>query len=256
MAAELAFGATTNFGPYVVTRTLPVSFINLGGLTFAGGSLYAVDLVGNIHQLNASTGQSLADWSVPSLDGENATGLAWDGNDFLIASYGTSYRQNIRRLTLGTSPSATVSATYALPRLSWPSDLTYADGQLIYPEYLGPIQKLDPATGQLVGSLPSPSDYVYGLTFDGQNFLAGSFFGTIWRISAETGGILDTWLNVANNIYALAYDESSQSLFIGTRNNGIIVAQVPEPGSREIIALGILGLWFSKLSLKRSHDAV
>jgi hypothetical protein len=268
MGVGVAYGTPGNFGPYVVIRTLPTSFTGLlGGLTFTGGSLYALDTSGNIYQLNPLTGQTLADWSVPGLliqsGDENPTGLAWDGNTFWMASYGTQNRNYIRGLTLGSSPIATVNITYHLSitsPLNWPMDLTYANGSLMYPQYMGPIREFNPATGQVVGSLPSPNNLVYGLTFDSQDLLAaygpsGSApAGTVWRISAQTGAILDTWQTGAPDIYALAYDQLSQTLFIGTRNNGIIVAQAPEPGSITIGALGMIALLLSKASTKRRNN--
>lgn len=264
MGVGAAYGTPGNFGPYVVIRTLPTSFTGLlGGLTFTGGSLYALDTSGNIYQLNPLTGQTLADWSVPGLliqsGDENPTGLAWDGNSFWMASYGTQNRNYIRGLTLGLAPSVTINATYTLPTLSWPMDLTYANGLLMYPQYLGPIQEFNPVTGQIVGSLPSPDNHIYGLTFDGQDLLAaygpaGSApVGTVWRISAQTGAILNTWQTGASSINALAYDQPSQTLFIGT-GNGIIVAQAPEPGGTAIGALGMIVLLLSKASIKRRKN--
>jgi hypothetical protein len=257
--AGTARGTPNDFGPYVITRTLTPSYSYgaLRGLTFTGGSLYALDQSGYIHQLNPLTGQSLMNWYVPGLNiqyaDDNPTGLAWDGNSFWMATYGTQYRNYIRGLTLGSSTNATVTITYQLPTTSviWPMDLTYVNGQLMFPQYSDSIREFNQGTGQLTGSLPSPSGLVYGLTYDGQNLLAGyGLGGTIWRISTQTGAVLDTWETGVPNIISLAYDQLSQTLFIGT-GSSIVVAQAPEPGTLAIGVLGLMALGLAKVSPKR-----
>ena len=250
------YGTPNNFGPYVITRTLPTTsyvYLGLEGLAFMGGSLYVLDFQG-IHQVDPGTGQDLRDWSVPGLvwGQKDPSGLVWDGNTFWMSTENSI--NSISSLTLGSGPSATIGVTYQLS--SQPMDLAYANGSLFYPEYLGSIRQFNPGTGQITGSLPSPSDYIYGLTFDGENLLAGfgpggSPPGALWQLSAQTGAILNTWQTGASDIQALAYDQSSQTLFIGTGTHGIIVAQAPEPGTVAIGALGMMALLLSRAAAKR-----
>jgi hypothetical protein len=242
----------TKIGPYEVTRILPANYYG-GNITFADGSLYLLEgAFGYIHRLDPLTGSVLADYYVPgsSLHDDQPydlpTGLARDENYFYMASRMPNY---LRKLNLGTPPDVTVLSQTSLPY--WPMDLTYANGYLYYPEYTGPIRKVDPSTGNVVGTLPSPDNYIYGMTFDGQNLIAANGVGvgddkTFWVISPQDGSIQDTWTwtvpgwNNTKNIYGLAFDQVSRTLYI-SYSSGIAVA-VPEPATLLLLGFGSLAL--------------
>ena len=120
-------------------------------------------------------------------------------------------------------------------------DLAYVNGNFRSPEYFGPIRTIDPSTGAIIGSIPSPSDTIFGLTFDGTALIAGDgLSGTLWRISPQDGTVLDTWQSGGPNSCGLAYDLTSQTLFSGTASSGIMVVQVPEPGIAALTILGVI----------------
>lgn len=226
--------AAQSLGPYTVVRTLPLPSGGIGDLEFAGGYLYSVDdYNGNIHRLDPMTGQVLASWSVPDFSLHNSypdhmpTGLAWDGTNMWMATRGPNY---LRKLTLSVPPGVSVDAIYTMP--SSPQDLAYCNGLLMYPEYLGPIRKVNPATGAAVGSIPSPNSFIYSLTFDGHNLVADAGLQSddrLWVVSPDDGSIIDIWHTGIGGMTGLAYDSDSRSLYMGYPC-GVAVAQIiPEP---------------------------
>jgi hypothetical protein len=234
--AAASYGAQS-FGPYTITRTLPSPPGNIGDIEFAQNSLYSLENYnGNIHKIDPVSGNILANFSVPGdslhddLPYDGPTGLAYDGTNFWMTTYTPDY---LRKLTLGSPPNVTVNNIYSLSNS--PQDLTYANGFLYYPAYSGPICEVNPSTGSVIATIPSPSPYIYGLTFDGQNLLAGygpsgTGSGKIWVISPGNGTILDTWDTGLDGILGMAYDQSTRTLYIGG-GFGIAVAEIPEPAT-------------------------
>jgi len=219
-------------GPYIVTGMLPSPPGGIGGLTFADGFLYSVEgYNGNIHKIDPQTGNVLGSYEVPgdslhdNLPYDGPEGLAWDGVDFYMATRAPNW---LRRLSLEVPPDVSVLSMHSLQDwYDWPMGLTFADGYLYYPEYLGSIRKVDPSTGSTVQTLPSPSDFVYAITYDGHNLLAAYGPGetTIWVISPETGDVLETWSTTGlSGTWGLAYDQDTSTLYIGSWS-GIAVAE-------------------------------
>jgi len=227
-----------SFGPYQVVRTLPNPGLDIGGLAYYGGYLYSVEQTyANIHQIDPLTGQVLASWSVSGFypPSEVPTGLVYDGVSLWLSTRGQE--NNLRRLSLGIPPNVSFTAQHGLS--GWQMDLAYVNGNFMSPEYFGPIRTIDPSTGVIIGSISSPSETIFGLTFDGTALIAGDgFSGTLWRISPQDGTVLDSWQTEGSNSRGLAYDLTSKALFIGGGSSGIMVAQLPEPGT---VALTILG---------------
>ena len=224
------------FGPYIVTRVLSLPPGGIGGLAFADGYLYSVESYdGNIRRLDPTTGEVLKSYSVPghslhdNLPFDGPKGLAWDGSSFYLA---TSVPNWLRQLRLGEPSGVTVLSRPSLP--GPPGGLTYAEGYLHYAEYLGDICRVDLTTGTLVDTIPSPSDYIYGLTYDGQHLLAaygpgGVDEGTIWAISPKSGAVVDSWVVPGvHGIRGLTYDPVTHTFYVATFS-GIIVAQANFP---------------------------
>lgn len=128
---------------------------------------------------------------------------------------------------------------YALGQGSWATDLAYANGIFYVPEYLGPIHKIDANTGLELGTIPSPNDFVYGLTFDGQNLLAsaGADSDRIWSVSPEDGSIRGEWHTGMSSMVGLAYDISSRTLYIGDYDRVTVAQMVPEPSPLTLLFL-------------------
>jgi len=244
------------FGPYTVVRTLGFPPDGIGGLAFGGGYLYSVgDYDGNIHKLDPTTGQVLGSWSVPGGTLHNGwpddmpTGIAWEGNNLWLST--RTPDGYLRKLSLQSDGQAPVSATYTVPW--WPSDVANGNGLLYMQQFSGSIQKFDPVTGTLVGSIPSPHPYIYGMTFDGQNLLMGMGLqgdDTVWVVSPQDGAILDVWHTGVDGILGMAYDPATQSLFIG-RLFDITVAQIPEPGTGLLLLAGGVVLVLRRRGTKR-----
>jgi DNA-binding beta-propeller fold protein YncE len=218
----------------------------------AGICIRLRNLKGNISKLDPQTGSVLADYFIPGsslhddLPFDQPTGLAWDGTHLYL---GTRNPNFLRTLSIGVPPNVTVDRIDSLsslgPGLGWPMDLAYADGSLYYPSYLGGILEIDPATATVLAEIPSPSPFIYGLTFDGQHLLAaygpgGLGSGVIWVLSPTDGSILDTWNTGINSIVGLAYDRSSQTLYIGGGGGITVASQVREPPSLVLSAPAIL----------------
>jgi hypothetical protein len=173
-----------SIGPYKITNITPVpgipAVISTSDLVYANNSFYTLTYSsGQIVRLSKS-GQILQTWQIPDLsqgpDLEIMLGLAFDGTYF----YTTARNQGAswRKLTLNSDSSVTVNLKKPWPTGSWPTDLTYADGYLYFPDYLtnnhvaGSITKVNPADLTVVQSFASPSYSIYGLAFDGTNLLA------------------------------------------------------------------------------------
>jgi DNA-binding beta-propeller fold protein YncE len=251
LGINYATAAPITYG--TITRTLPYPPGGVGGLTFSNGFIYSVENYdGNIHKIDPMSGNVVSSYRIPVSSMHNnffndlPTGIANDGTDFYLVTNG---RDNLRELSLATEPEANILSTQSLPH--WPKGLTYADGYLYYPDYLGPIYKIDPANGRVVSSIPSPSDTVYGLTFDGEYLLAaqgpgGFAHGTFWQISPDTGDIVNTWTKpYLSGIYGLAFDQDTDTLYVGTGRSGIMAmnaAPVPVPAAVWLFGSGLIGL--------------
>lgn len=236
-AAAAAIEVGDEIGPYTVTRILPRP-TSIGDLEYADGALWILGAYhADIYQLDPISGQTLAIYSVPgdSLHDEQPypvpTGLAYDGSTWFASIRVPDY---LASLTLNQPPDVTLNWTADLPFT--PQDLAFADGSLFCPEYEGPIHRLDPASGSLVGTFPAPSGYIYGLAFDGTNLIAAYGVGgpprTFWLIDPNDGSIVDTWTmpDWTNLITGLAYDVPTRSLYVGAAA-GIVVAQLPTVGT-------------------------
>jgi len=232
-----SFATNPTFGPYQVVRTLPNPPHTTGGLAFFNGYLYSVeDTFARIYQIDPVTGQILANWTATGFSppSELPAGLASDGTGLWLLTRGQV--NSLYHISLGPSTNVTKLSRYSLAGQE--EDLAYVNGFFMSPELNGPIRTIDPANGAFVGSIPSPYDATYGLTFDGSTLLAGNGLnGTIWQISPQDGTVLDTWQSGVAQCRGLAYDLSSQTLFIATAGSGIVVAQIPEPKLSGIVAL-------------------
>lgn len=235
----------TTIGPYKVTRVLPPPPGGMGDIVFADEFLYSLENYdGIIHRLDPLTGNVLADYYVPgsslhdNLPYDGPRGLAYDGNHFYMATYCPDY---LRKLHLGTPPNVTIVSQTSLP--GWPMDLTfsstYVNGYLYYPEYLGPIRRIDPSTGAVVGSFSAPSKFIYAMTFDGENLIAaygpGGPSRVFWVISTEDGSIQDTWTVSGWDDYigGLAFDQTLNRLYVST-GSSILVAEL-EPVTHSMV---------------------
>ncbi len=248
--ADLA-ACSQSFGPYQVNRTFTLPNFALGDLAYANGFLYASDYgYAYIHKLDPNTGQVLQNWAPLGTIQQFPTGLAWDGVNLWMA---IRDERRIYELNLPLIGAGSVGTSFNVPTspglTGWPMDLTYANGYFYYPEYGGPIHKIDANTGVQVGTIPAPSGTVYGLTFDGQNLLASQGmepYDTLWVISPQDGRILDTWHTGMSGMVGLAYDLTTQSLYMGNYTTVTVAQLVPEPRSQLIFAGLIISLASNK----------
>lgn len=263
LAALLILGEwaadSQSFGPYLVNRTFALPSFALGDLAYANGFLYSSDYGhAYIHKLDSSTGQVLQDWAPFGTIQQLSTGLAWDGINLWMVNRD---EKRIYKLILPATGRGSVASSFVVPTspglTGWVMDLTYANGYFYYPEYQGPIHKIDAATGVQAGTIPSPSGTVYGLTFDGQNLLASEGNGvfpndTLWVISPQDGTVLDTWQTGVSGMVGLAYDLTTHSLYMGNYTTVTVAQLVPEPSSQAIFAALFLSLvCFSGFQLRR-----
>jgi hypothetical protein len=244
-----------SFGPYVVNRTFALPRGALGDLAYADGFLYSSDYgYAYIHKQDPNTGQVLQNWAPLGTIQQLPTGLAWDGSNLWMA---IRDERRICKLNLPATGNGSVASSFGVPTspglTGWPMDLAYANGYFYYPEYQGPIHKIDATTGVQVGTIPSPSGTVYGLTFDGQNLLASEGLrDTLWVVSPQDGTILDTWQTGVSGIQGLAYDLTTHSLYMGNYTTVTVALMVPEPTTQAIFAALFLSLVsFSGFQLRR-----
>ena len=229
-------------GPYTISSILPRPSMSVG-ITYDNEYLYTLTYWGeSIQQLDPLNGNLIKTYSVPGVvagdHSEIGEGMTWDGT--YLYTITRNYAGSIRRLSLSSGDNAIVHSRAYTQMNEWPEALTYANGGFYFPEYLGPIRQIDPDTGAIVSTIPSPSQFIYGMAFDGDNFLAGygpqSSSGNIWVVSPEDGTVLDTW-QTSFGVEGMHFDVESETLYI-LSSDGIIVA-VPEPAALILVGIGV-----------------
>jgi hypothetical protein len=175
------------------------------GATSDGTTLWILDVNGNLHSYDISSG-GLSPISVTSTALGQRFGLAWDGSG-IWTSLGESYVK-INPLTGGIIDSFVSAGTTASL-----GGLTF-DGQYLWKSSRPIFNQIDPATGNVTASisgidLPGREE---GLTFDGQFLLAvsGNPAATIWKIDPSTGVLLgDSFPLPLGSYNGIAFDGQS-----------------------------------------------
>lgn len=249
-----------NIGPYTVTNIISISSSTFAeDIVYANDSFYCVDYSGGLINRIDKAGNLIDTWQIPNLHinpEEIMHGIAFDGTSFYTTArnIGASWR----KLTLGTAPNVTVNLKKSWPTDSWAMDLTYANGYLFYPDYLGfpntyggydgAIRKVAPQTLNIVDTFRAPSNFIYGMAFDGTNLLASNTIGPpeggpteMWVISPSNGMVLETWMT---NVKALGmdYDIPNKTLYVLDSYRNILTATIPEPATVLLLGFGAVVL--------------
>ncbi|MFH1801979.1 MAG: hypothetical protein ABH864_00845 [archaeon] len=245
-----------HIGPYKVMKVIewPLDS-NLADIEFYNGSIYLLEEYnGLIHELDPKTGNTVDTFYINGLTNywlppgnnptnslhddwpfDNPRGLAQVNGKFYMAT--RLEEELLRELALNEPFPETIDPN-KINRFKdqyGPTDLApSSDGNLFYSEYLGDINKIDPQTANVIYTIPSPSDFIYGLTFDGENLIAvygpgGDQGKTFWLLDSQTGQVLETWTNQRwpDYISGLSYDQNTDTLYITTADR-IIIAQKPQ----------------------------
>ena len=273
--AKAGFDVGDNIGGYKIERKVaqfPSSYAS--DLEFHNGELYALtNREGVVSKVDLNTGAIdpylwVKGWGWTTPDGvqddtlhdawpfDNPTGMAIMGNDvFMSARW---YPNTIRKFSLSgptTENNPTIVDDIFPLYAEFPMDLTAASDSLFVPLYQSEtIARVDPQTGAITGSFPSPDSSVYAMTFDGRDLLTYHFGIDQDRFFTRIGldGVVkesipfqaDSWFDGA------AYDIANKRLFVSDVLGGIWSAKpVPEPGTLSSLALGAL---FASLRRKRN----
>lgn len=176
--APVAYAATGD-----VLLSFPSSFSSPDGLMWDGHHLWATDCsTSRIDRIDPQTGQVVASIDV---SGVNSDELAWDGTAMWASDHTATempglgapapqlYRINVE--------TGEVLASIAAPgRNRYPMGMAW-DGASLWnvDPWDGKIFQLDPTTGAIKRSIPSPAEGACGLAFDG---------ACLWLSDATTGG--------------------------------------------------------------------
>jgi streptogramin lyase len=161
----------------------------------------------------------LADWAFPGI--EQVHGVTHDGNVAWIA-VGDRLQSVQPDGTFGRAISVRAEAGSAF------------DGRHFYQVAAGKIQKVDPATGDVVAILPLPPNKDYaGLTWAEGALWIGEYQGRrILKIDPETGGVLRT---VQSDRLVTGVTFAEADLWHGALEAGGAELRRVDPGSGEVL---------------------
>jgi hypothetical protein len=231
-----------SIGPYNAKIIYVDPDLHIKGITYFNDKIYAIDEAPrHIFQIDQNTGAVVTTWDTSMEETTMLSGLANDGTKMYACNRNTIYT-----VLLGTPPNS-VNTPIGPIADDYPAcDLVYGDGLLWSPIYISSkINKYDPISGAKIGSIPSPSGFVYSIAFDGTNLILAdwAFSKQMWKVST-TGEVLDSWAAPAMlGTFSMAYDFSSETL--------LIAKGVPEPTSMAMIGTGILVLLLYRLRWRK-----
>jgi glutamine cyclotransferase len=165
--------------------SFPSSFPSPDGLAWDGAFLWATDCsYSRIDKVDPATGAVVGSIDVAGVSSDE---LAWDGTAMWVSDHTKTEMPSMpapppRIYRVDTATAAVLSFFDAPSDNKYPMGLAW-DGKSVWnvDPWDGAIYELDPATGAIKRSLPSPAPGACGLTWDG---------ACLWLTDAQTDGLV------------------------------------------------------------------
>jgi DNA-binding beta-propeller fold protein YncE len=181
----LGFPATAHAATGDVVSSFPSSFASPDGLMWDGESLWATDCaMSRIDKIDPSTGSVIGAIDIPGVYSDE---MAWDGESFWISDHAATEMPDMssappRIYRVDPVAQSVLGFLEAPGKSKYPMGVAW-DGEAIWnvDTWDKLIYRLDPDTGEVLRSIPSPANGSCGMTWDG---------ACLWLTDAATNGLI------------------------------------------------------------------